>query len=149
MMGNSISRFEDLECWQEARKIVNSIYRVSRGGAVKRDYSLTDQMKRAAISIMANIAEGFSRRGNKEFIQFLFIAKSSAAELQSHLYIVLDQGYIEQSVFDEIYRETDKVQRQISSFIKYLDSTLKSSGIIRSKSPKTLKSQEAQPTRNT
>ena len=74
---------------------------------------------------MANIAEGFSRRGNKEFLQFLFIAKSSAAELQSHLYVALDQGYLSKSEFDELYEESDKVQRQISNFIKYLNSTLK------------------------
>ena len=74
---------------------------------------------------MANIAEGFSRKGNKEFIQFLFIAKSSAAELQSHLYIAVDQGYLEKDQFDELYKELDKVQRKISNFIKYLASTLK------------------------
>ena len=74
---------------------------------------------------MANIAEGFSRKGNKEFIQFLFISKSSAAELQSHLYIALDQGYINRSQFDELYEQIDKVQRQLSNFIKYLNSILK------------------------
>lgn len=113
-----ITRFEDLECWQEARNIVNSVYRVCRVNGFKRDYSLIDQVKRAAISIMANIAEGFSRKGNKEFIQFLFIAKSSASELQSHLYIALDQGYLDKAKFDELYEEIDKVQRMISNFIK-------------------------------
>lgn len=123
-MGKEINRFEDLECWQQARKIVNRVYRVCRVGEFRRDYGLVDQMKRAALSIMANIAEGFSRKGNKEFIQFLFIAKSSAAELQSHLYVGLDQGYIHQPQFDELYEGADKVQRQISNFIKYLKSTL-------------------------
>ncbi len=74
---------------------------------------------------MANIAEGFSRRGNREFIQFLFISKSSAAELQSHLYVSLDQGYIEKAEFEQLYEKADKIQRQLSSLIKYLDSTLK------------------------
>ena len=120
-----ITRFEDIECWQEARKIVNRVYRVCRANAFRRDYSFIDQIKRAAISIMANIAEGFSRKGNKEFIQFLFIAKSSAAELQSHLYVALDQKYIEKSEFDDLYEIVEKVQRQISNFIKYLTSTLK------------------------
>lgn len=120
-----ITRFEDLECWKEARVIVSRVYRVCNVSGLKKDYSLTDQVKRAAISIMANIAEGFSRRGNKEFIQFLFIAKSSAAELQSHLYIALDQNYLDKSQFDELYSALDKVQRMISNFIKYLSSTLK------------------------
>jgi four helix bundle protein len=140
-MGEPINSFEDLECWQEARTIVNCVYRVCSVGAFKRDYSLIDQMKRAAISIMANIAEGFSRRGNKEFIQFLFIAKSSAAELQSHLYVTLDQGYINRSTFDEIYQEADKVQRQISNFIKYLNLTLRAPSMVKPTAPRTLKTQ--------
>ena len=74
---------------------------------------------------MANIAEGFSRKGNKEFIQFLFIAKASAAELQSHLYIALDQVYVERARFDELYAELDIIQRQISNLIKYLNKTIK------------------------
>ncbi len=119
-----ISRFEDIECWQEARKIVNRVYCVCNVEKFRRDYSLIDQIKRAAISIMANIAEGFSRKGNKEFIQFLFIAKSSAAELQSHLYIAVDQKYISEIEFKGLYEGLDKVQRQISNFIKYLNSTL-------------------------
>ena len=120
-----INRFEDLDCWQQARNIVNRVYGVCSANGFKREYSLVDQIKRAATSIMANIAEGFSRKGNKEFIQFLFISKSSAAELQSHLYIALDQGYINRSQFDELYEQTDKVQRQLSNFIKYLSSILK------------------------
>ena len=119
-----ITRFEDLECWQEARKIVNRVYSACRVDGFRRDYSLIDQIKRAAISIMANIAEGFSRKGNKEFIQFLFIAKSSAAELQSHLYIAVDQKYISEIEFKDLYEGLDKVQRLISNFIKYLNSTL-------------------------
>ena len=120
-----ITRFEDIEAWKEARDIVNSVYRVCRADGFKKDYSLTDQVKRAAISIMANIAEGFSRKGNKEFIQFLFIAKSSAAELQSHLYVALDEHYINKDTFNELYQNADKIQRQLSNFIKYLSSTLK------------------------
>ena len=120
-----ITRFEDLECWQEARKIVNRVYSVSSDGQFKTDYRLVNQVRGAATSIMANIAEGFSRRGNREFIQFLFISKASAAELQSHLYVSLDQAYIDKAEFEELYEKADKVQRQLSSFIKYLDSTLK------------------------
>jgi four helix bundle protein len=115
-----LTRFEDLDCWQEARNLVNSVYRVCRVIELKKDYSLSDQVKRAATSIMANIAEGFSRKGNKEFIQFLFISKSSAAELQSHLYVALDQGYIDQAQFDEIYEQANKTAMIISGLIKYL-----------------------------
>ena len=124
-MKGKISRFEDLDCWQEARKLVNSVYRVCSVNAFKKDFSLVDQMKRSVISIMSNIAEGFSRKSNKEFIQFLFIAKSSAAELQSHLYVAVDQGYLNEDTFNELYNHTDKVQRMISNLIKYLNSTLK------------------------
>ena len=72
---------------------------------------------------MANIAEGFSRQSNKEFVQFLFIAKSSAAEVQSHLYIALDQRYIEQNQFDSLFHSLEKIQKQISNLIKYLKTT--------------------------
>jgi len=120
-----IEKFEDIEAWKEARKMVNRIYKVCSVNVFKRDFSLADQMKRAAVSIMANIAEGYARNGNKEFIRFLFIAKSSAAELQSHLYVAFDQGYIDNEDFQEIYRDLDKIQRMLSNFIKYLYSTLK------------------------
>ena len=118
-----ITRFEDLECWQEARNIVNGVYRLCRATGIKSDFTLLDQIKRAVISLMANIAEGFSRKGNREFAQFLFIAKASAAELQSHLYVALDQKYIEENEFKGLYEELDKVQRKISNLIKYLRST--------------------------
>ena len=120
-----IHRFEELECWQEARGIVNSVYSVCSVNGFRKDYILIDQVKRSAISIMANISEGFSRKGNKEFIQFLFIAKSSATELQSHLYIALDQNYLKKEKFDELYSEINKVQRKISNLIKYLNKTIK------------------------
>ena len=115
-----ISRFEDLDCWQEARLLVNQVYNICSGLDFKKDFSLSDQIKRSATSIMANIAEGFSRKGDKEFIQFLFIAKSSAAELQSHCYVALDQKYIDKAQFEEVYEKADKIQRQISNLIKYL-----------------------------
>ena len=102
----------------------NRVYRICSVSELKKNFGLSDQIKRAGISVMANIAEGFSRKGNKEFIQFLFISKSSAAELQSHLYIALDQEYIARSSFDELYADADKVQRQISNLIKYLNSIL-------------------------
>ena len=91
---------------------------------MKKNFGLSDQIKRAGISIMANIAEGFSRKSNKEFIQFLFISKASAAELQSHLYIAADQGIIDNASFENLYQHADKVQRQTSNLIKYLNTTI-------------------------
>jgi len=84
------------------------------------DYRFRDQIQAAAVSIMSNIAEGFSRRTTKEFGQFLFIAKGSAAEVQSQLYVALDQSYINQEKFDELYSKSDEVARLISGFIRYL-----------------------------
>lgn len=113
-------RFEDLRVWQAARDVVNAIYKISSNGAFVRDYALRDQIRRAAISIPSNIAEGFSRHSNKEFIQFLFISKGSAAEVQSQLYTALDQGYISQETFDNIYETLEVVAKQLSRLITYL-----------------------------
>jgi len=115
-----ITRFEDLECWQEARKLVGKVYSVTREGFFKKDLRLSGQIQAAAGSVMANIAEGFIRRSDKEFSQFLFIAMSSAAEVQSHLYIALDQEYVDQSQFEEIYQQGNKTAKIISGLIKYL-----------------------------
>ena len=113
-----VNRFEDLNCWQEARQLTRDIYSVCEDASFAQDYALANQAKRAAISIMANIAEGFSRQGDREFIQFLLIAKSSAAELQSHLYVALDLGYLADEVFDSLYEQLERIQKQISSLIK-------------------------------
>jgi len=115
-----LTRFEDLTCWQEARKIVKDIYKICRINEFRKDFGLADQAKRASVSIMANIAEGFSRRSNKEFIQFLFISMSSAAEVQNHLYVALDQKYIDQDQFNEIYEQINKTAMLISGLIRYL-----------------------------
>ena len=116
-----ISRFEDLECWQEARKLVNMVYdAINLGPDFQRDRRLTDQCTGAAISTMGAIPEGFARRSNKEFIQYLFISLSSAAELQSHFYIALDRKYVTQERFDIIYQQADKVGRMDSNLITYL-----------------------------
>ena len=118
-----ITRFEDIQAWQEARKLVQKVYdAIKEGKEFQRDLRLVSQIQGAAVSAMANIAEGFSRRSNKEFIQFLFISKSSAAEVQSHLYVALDQGYMAKEKFEEIYAQADLVSKMISGFIKYLNS---------------------------
>ena len=115
-----VERFEDLRIWQTSREIVSTIYQMTAVGDFSRDFSLRDQIRRAAVSVPSNIAEGFSRHSNKEFIQYLFIAKGSAAEVQSQLYVALDQEYILQEQFDEIYRQLETVAKQISRFITYL-----------------------------
>jgi len=115
-----ITRFEDLLCWQEGRILTNKVYEITRGREFRKDFRLSGQIQAAATSVMANIAEGFIRRSNKEFIQFLFISMSSAAEVQSHLYVASDQRYIDQIGFDVVYKQADKTARIISGLITYL-----------------------------
>jgi four helix bundle protein len=120
-----ITRFEEIEAWQEARTLVKMVYEViTKNEKFGKDFRLVNQMQSAAVSSMSNIAEGFSRKSNKEFVQFLFISKSSAAEVQSQLYVALDQGYIYKDDFNRIYNQADKVSKMDSGFIKYLNSQL-------------------------
>ncbi len=122
-----IERFEDIKAWQEARVLARMVYdAVKANKGFSNDYKFREQIQSAAVSIMSNIAEGFSRRSTKEFTQFLFIAKGSAAEVQSQLYVALDQGYISQEKFSELYLKSDEVARLISGFIQYLLSREKS-----------------------
>jgi len=116
-----IEKFEDIKAWQEARALVKMIYEATRSSKdFSGDYKLREQIHGAAISVMSNITEGFSRRTTKEFVQFLFIAKGSAAEVQSQLYVALDQAYINEERFDELHAKSDEVARLISGFIRYL-----------------------------
>lgn len=119
-MNHKIIRFEDLDCWKEARIFTRMVYEQAKKGDFKKDLRLAGQIQAAAGSSMANIAEGFIRRSNKEFIQFLYIAMASTAEVQSHLYIALDQGYIDENQFNVIYDQANKTGRIISGLIKYL-----------------------------
>ncbi len=121
-----ITRFEDIEAWQEARKLVRMVYEVIRKDpAFRKDFRLVGQVQDASVSSMSNIAEGFSRKGNKEFVQFLFISKSSAAEVQSHFYVATDQGYVSQEDFRMVYEQAEIVSKLDSGLIKYLSSQLK------------------------
>jgi four helix bundle protein len=116
-----LTRFEDLKVWQEARQLVNMVYDAIAGSReFQKDMRLRDQCKGAAISTMGAIPEGFARRSNKEFIQYLFISLSSAAELQSHFYIALDRKYVTQETFDRVYQQADKVGKMDSNLISYL-----------------------------
>jgi four helix bundle protein len=118
-----LSRFEDLDCWKEGRQLTRQIYEaIGRNQTWQMDRRLCGQIQGAAVSVMANIAEGFVRHSDKEFAQFLFIAMSSAAETQSHAYVALDQKYLSQESFDAIYAQAGKTSRIISGLIKYLRS---------------------------
>ena len=96
------------------------IYRQTSQKPFSIDYGLKDQIQRASVSVMSNIAEGFERGGNKEFLQFLFIAKASSAEVKSLAYIACDLGYIDEKSFDIIQNETTSLSRQIAGFIRYI-----------------------------
>jgi four helix bundle protein len=116
----AITRFEDIHAWQAARALCKIVYALTKNEKFSRDFGLTDQVRRAAVSIMANIAEGFDSKSNSEFIQFLYYALRSASELQSHFYVALDQNYVAESEFTEVYEETSKVKSMIFRFIEYL-----------------------------
>ena len=116
-----IARFEDIMAWQESRALVKSIYGlIGRSKNFQNDLRFRSQITNAAISVMSNIAEGFARKSNKEFKQFLFIAKGSISEVQSQLYVAWDLGYIKEEEFQKAYAQLDKTARLISGFITYL-----------------------------
>jgi four helix bundle protein len=116
----TIARFEDIEGWKKARELTRDIYRVTSAGEFARDFGLCNQIRRASVSIMSNIAEGFERDGNKEFGSFLSIAKGSAGEVRSQLYVALDQKYISEDEFEQIYSKADENARIIGGLMKYL-----------------------------
>ncbi len=99
---NKIQRFEDIIAWQKARKLTREIYACSRAGEFAKDFGLKDQVQRASVSCMSNIAEGYERGGDKEFVQFLSNSKGSCAEVKSDLYVALDQRYLTQIQFDQL-----------------------------------------------
>jgi len=115
-----IERFEDIQAWQEARKLTNEVYKATHEIAFRRDRGLREQIKNASVSVMANIAEGFDRQSKKEFTKFLYYASGSASEVQSHLYVALDQQYISVENFQETYNQARKTKGLINGFIAYL-----------------------------
>ena len=114
------TKFEEIQIWQKARRITKKIYSVSNEGPFSRDFSLKDQAKRASLSIMANIAEGHGRRTATEFANFVNIARASAIELQSHLYVAFDLQYIGKETFDELYEELEQISKMSVSLARYL-----------------------------
>lgn len=111
------SRFEDLIFWQKARELTRFIYSFTRKGDFKKDFGVRDQIQRSCVSVMSNIAEGFGRGSNKEFIQFLFVARGSISEVQSELYVSKDLNYVSEQEFKEAYHLTEEISRLIGSFI--------------------------------
>ena len=117
---SKIQRFEDILAWQKARELTREIYTHAKVGPFAKDFGLHDQIQRASVSIMGNVAEGFDRGGDKEFIQFLSISKDSCGEVKSHLYVALDQQYVNSAQFDRLYNSADEVGRLLEGFMTYL-----------------------------
>lgn len=115
-----ITRFEDIEAWQVARELTREVYAPTKAGRFSRDYGLKDQITRAAGSAMHNIAEGFDGGSNAEFVKFLRNAQRSCTEVQSQLYVALDQDYVNKARFGELYSLAKAAHGKIGAFIKYL-----------------------------
>ncbi len=112
--------FEEMEMWKRARELVKFIYQITKNDEFRKDFSLTDQIRRAAVSVMSNIAEGFERGSNTEFIQFLYIAKGSCGEVRTQLYVALDESYISNDEFKSGKALCIDISGQISGLIQYL-----------------------------
>ncbi len=117
---STFKRFEDINAWQKARELVNLLFNITNTGKFKLDYPLRDQVNRAGLSIMLNIAEGFGRRSNKEFINFLVMSHGSASEIQSAMYAALDRKHINEDFFNDVYSRCSEISKMIMGLIKYL-----------------------------
>ena len=116
----TVERFEEIEAWKKARELTKEVYACSGTGKFAKDYGLRDQIRRAAVSIMSNIAEGFERGGSAEFSQFLSIAKGSAGEVEAQLYVAFDQEYINKEQFESIKDMASSTKKLIAGFMNYL-----------------------------
>ncbi|MDD5422263.1 MAG: four helix bundle protein [Candidatus Omnitrophica bacterium] len=117
-----IKSFDEIDAWKEARVLTKTVYGITDTRLFTKDFGLKDQARRAAVSVMANIAEGFASFSNPEFIRFLIIARRSCTELKSHFYVAVDQGYISDTEFTKLIQQSDKVSQLINGFIRYLRS---------------------------
>ncbi|MCX6999931.1 MAG: four helix bundle protein [Candidatus Sumerlaeota bacterium] len=127
-MSNRVERFEDLNVYQEARLLTGKVYDITKVGKFAKDFGLVDYIRRAVVSIMSNIAEGFERGANKEFIQYLYYSKGSCGEVRSHLNVAFGQGYIDKQQYDDLYNRCCSISSMLAHFINYL-STSKIKGI--------------------
>ena len=116
----TFKKFEEIECWKKARELTRGIYKVSGRAPFARDFGLRDQIRRASVSIMSNIAEGYDRSGTGEFIQFLATAKGSAAEVRCQLYVAVDQAYIDDRDFSELSALAAATARMVAGLMNYL-----------------------------
>jgi four helix bundle protein len=124
----TIKRFEDMPVWRDARQLTKSVYDISAQGAFARDFGLRDQMRRAAVSIMSNIAEGFEHRTNALFVDYLGRAKASTGELRSQSYVALDVGHLEKETFAQLLASCESCTRQLTGLIDYLNANIKRNG---------------------
>jgi four helix bundle protein len=130
----AVKNFEDLNVWKQARQLTQEVYRLTKTEKFLKDFGLRDQIQRAAISVMSNIAEDFERGGNQEFVQFLYVAKASCGEVRSQLYVALDQGYVTADNSEKLLQLFRRLSGMISNLITYLrESDMKGEKFIRSK----------------
>ena len=120
---SKIERIEDIIVWQKAKNLTIDIYKASNHGDFARDFGLRDQIRRAAVSIPSNISEGFGRGGNREFLQFLSIAKGSLYELKTQLIIANEIGYLDNEIFIKMSNDSDEVGKMLTSFMNYLSNS--------------------------
>ena len=116
----TIKRFEEIQAWQKARQLVKEIYQASSAGPFGKDWGLRDQVRRAAVSAMSNVAEGFARKTSRDFAHFLDVARGSAVEVQSLLYAAADIGYLTPEQFRALYARADEVRALVGGFTSYL-----------------------------
>jgi four helix bundle protein len=129
----TVENFEDLNVWKQARQLTQETYRLTRTERFLKDFGLRDQMQRAAVSIMSNIAEGFERGGNQEFVQFLYVAKASCGEVRSQLYVALDQGYVTENETDKLLQSFKRLSGMIRNLVTYIrQSEMKGEKFMRS-----------------
>ncbi len=127
---SAVQTFEGLECWQLARELTNVVYELTRQDRMSRDYGFVDQMRRAAVSVMNNVAEGHERGSNKDFVKFLYIARGSAGEVRNMLLIGLDQGYLDPPTYEKANDVATRTSKACYGLIRFLNQNLDEKTVI-------------------